>query len=545
MIGNATGSGAMERPGEVRWFRQVAETILLVALVFVYAGTPPPDVNEAHYLVKAKHCWDTTWCGRDVFLDSADAHAVFYRVFGWPTRWMSLPAVAWCGRVLTWVAVAWAWQRLSWSILPVPLMSVLSAAWFLMLNSVCHLAGEWAIGGFEAKALAYACVLWGVQALVRQRWNWVWIWLGAATAMHVLVGGWTMVAAAGVWLLSSTPRPTPRSMWPGLLAGSGLALAGLVPALALSTGVDVETATQANMIYVFQRLPHHLVFHAFAPTRLLLFGLLLIGWLAVSRRAWHCSSWLTVHRFALAALTIAIAGIAVDLLLYRNPVWAAKLLRFYWFRLADVAVPLAVSLAIPLALERGWSSRRRIARLLVVVAVVIPALWLGRVFVQHQRDFRPGGIVQSSPGGAWSHAQRIARYRSWQDVCRWIDQHTPPPARFLTPRNQQTFKWYAQRAEVACWKDIPQDQASIVQWWQTLSDIFPPAVAEHGLDAWSDEQLRELAERYQVDYIVVDRAYTHRGFGLPRVYPTSPQQEDWFEIYELRMGNGDVRGCAP
>jgi hypothetical protein len=248
----------------------------------------------------------------------------------------------------------------------------------------------------------------------------------------------------------------------------------------------------------------------------------------------RCEPWLWLHRFAQSALLIAVLGIMLDLLLLHNRPLAAELLRFYWFRLADVAVPLAVAMALPVALKRWQSQRVPAARYLWSVAILAPVLLLGNVFVEQQVDFRPGGIVQSSPPGASSSAQLAARCRSWQETCAWIADHTDPQSRFLTPRNQQTFKWYAQRAEVACWKDIPQDPAGIVAWWQLLREIYPPAVIERGLGAWSDEQLRAIAERQQVAYILVDRAYTKRRLGFPRVYPESPRDEGWFELYEVR-----------
>ncbi len=531
MISHATEPCRAEQTGNPSWHAHVAEVAVIVALILLVAGTPAPDVNEAHYLAKAKRYWDPGWCGPDIFLDSAAAHGAFYGLFGWPTRWLSLGAMTWCGRLGTWVLVAWAWQRLSWAILPSRYVSVLTAAWFLMLTRYGHLAGEWAVGGFEAKSVAYVCVFGGLRALALQRWAGGWAWFGAATAMHVLVGGWSMVAAALAWLLSGPTRPALRCMGPGLLVGGGLALAGLLPAWRLSAGVAAATAAEANLIYVFGRLSHHLVFHLFAPRRLALFGSLLLAWVLLARLARRCEPWSRLHGFAVGALTISVLGIFLDLALLCDPTWAARVLRFYWFRLSDVAVPLVVSLAVPLVLRR-WESRGHWAvRALWAAAVLAPMLLLGSLYVDQQRDFRPGGIVQSSPRGAWTDRQQTARYRAWQDACRWIDQHTEPHARFLTPRHQQTFKWYAQRAEVACWKDIPQDASSIVAWWRLLHEIYPPAVVERGLGAWSDERLLEIVQREQVDYIVVDRGATRRRLGFPRLYPASPREEGWFEVY--------------
>ena len=88
-----------------RW-RAVGETLLLLTLFFVYAGDPPPMVNEAHYLVKAKNFWQPDWCASDLFASSEKAHATYYTLFGWPTLFLSLETTAWLGRVVGWLVLA-------------------------------------------------------------------------------------------------------------------------------------------------------------------------------------------------------------------------------------------------------------------------------------------------------------------------------------------------------------------------------------------------------------------------------------------------------
>ncbi len=109
-----------------RW--ALLETLLVLAVFACHGACLPPDINEPHYLAKAKHFWNPAWCPLDFFLNSADAHQVFYVTFGWLTLWLPLPAVAWVGRIITWAVQAWGWRRLSVAIIPRPGMAVLSAA---------------------------------------------------------------------------------------------------------------------------------------------------------------------------------------------------------------------------------------------------------------------------------------------------------------------------------------------------------------------------------------------------------------------------------
>ena len=86
------------------WF--LLEIICLVLVFWLTHGNSPPDVNEAHYLTKAKHYWNPAFCPDDFFLSSADAHLVFYWVCGWLTLFFDLETVAWVGRAFSWVLLA-------------------------------------------------------------------------------------------------------------------------------------------------------------------------------------------------------------------------------------------------------------------------------------------------------------------------------------------------------------------------------------------------------------------------------------------------------
>jgi hypothetical protein len=57
--------------------------LTVVTAIFAAAGAwPTPDTNEAHYLSKARHAFDPSWGGGDFFLESREAHGVFYRLLG-------------------------------------------------------------------------------------------------------------------------------------------------------------------------------------------------------------------------------------------------------------------------------------------------------------------------------------------------------------------------------------------------------------------------------------------------------------------------------
>ena len=77
----------LERPRDrsSRW-PAVGEVTLIFFIFFVQGAWAAPEVNEPHYLSKARHYWDAGWCANDFFCNSADAHQVFYWTVGWLSR---------------------------------------------------------------------------------------------------------------------------------------------------------------------------------------------------------------------------------------------------------------------------------------------------------------------------------------------------------------------------------------------------------------------------------------------------------------------------
>jgi hypothetical protein len=530
---NSSAPTAEAIPAEPRLCWIVLEVVLILLVFFLYAGGPPPDVNEAHYLAKAKHYWDPSWCPDDRFLDSADAHLVFNWTFGWLTLYFSLPIVAWIGRGLTWTLLAWAWRRLSYALVPWPVASVLSASLMILFSQRCHMAGEWIVGGVEAKGFAFVLVILGMEAIVRNRWRRVWLLLGAAASFHVLVGGWSVIAAGLALLVQRKDRPPLLPLVPWLAGGFLLALPGLAPAVALTWDIDPDIVRQANVIYVFRRLSHHLVLHklpAFYIVRHI--GLALV-WCALVYALRREQAQRRLHAFVAGAVLIALTGAIVDFATRGDPAMAARLLRYYWFRLSDAVLPMGVALASIGAIQFINRRRPAVAQWCLVVAASIAAFNLAATMLVRRHDPRPRADLQTLPGNPLDAGRTRANFHQWLRACHWIATHTEPDDRFLTPRWQQTFKWYAGRSEVVNWKDVPQDAKTLVEWWARYREVYPYEVVQQGLASHGEQHIIELARKHDAQYILIDRHHSQRRLGLPRVYPTPWQPDATYEIYRI------------
>jgi hypothetical protein len=367
------------------------------------------------------------------------------------------------------------------------------------------------------------------------------------------------VALGIAWLVVGRKQVSFLKLAPALLGSLALAAIAIVPALTLSYGADAATVQEANRIYVFERLDHHLAFHRFEPSNVIRQALLAVAWGWFAWRACRSNrltdplpydrSLTNLHAVVLGGVAIALAGIAIDQggVVYANvqglskvelQTLSAPLLKYYWFRLSDALLPIGVALAIGQWLASALRRESATGSLALIVALLAVGANLGEIGYRRSQHRLPGSFLQPRPmeGTAVRSSANFSsrdQFDNWRRACNWAADNTPRDAKFLTPRRQQTFKWYAGRAEVACWKDVPQDAAAIVAWKQTLAEIFPAGAVDADLAYHRDAELVALARRHGAAYILIDRTRSGRPVGLPLAYPQMPGENRTYAIYRV------------
>ena len=442
--------------------------LLIFAVFFLHGAWPVPDVNETHYLSKAKHYWNPDWCRHDFFLNTPDAHEVFCWSFGWVTKWLTMDATAWLGRLLTWALLAWSWRRLSWAMLPRNWLAVLSAALFVALNENAHMAGEWVVGGVEAKGFSYVLVFLGFEAVTARPLESslavARTCFGNACDCGGVVDRCRRRGLVGVESRRATDvaldvaRPDRR-----IRVGT----TGLVVCGGASRGVDPQIAAEANQIYVCAPAtpsngrPIQGRFSQPAPD--------VVGRVAVaadSRENRRCRTPVPLDcehgNFADAHRLWVCVFVALE-----SDLGQCACCGFTGSACPTRGVPMGVAL-IGLRFWRQLAeSRPRAGRLWMAGIILAMAINLAA-----QGSHLPLDMVWSGAPPVVPRSDKSMVYADWRDVCKWAGEHTTADALFITPRMACTFRWYAGRGEVVTWKDIPQNAAGIVAWWGRLTDLF-------------------------------------------------------------------------
>jgi len=496
------------------WERVLAEVrpvLILWAMLSLWSlmRTWIPAVNEPHYLCKAKHWWDPTWCARDFFLGSSNPHLVYYLTFGWLTKYFSLTETALIGRAVGLLLVAIGWRGLAQAFLPRFSSQCLALSLFLLCQAIVNFSGEWLIGGTESKVLSYGFALIALALTMNDRPVYAAAFLGLATAYHPLVGVWITLCVCGVLFCWRLRRPDFRPM-PHLWIGAAVAwltcsLPGLIPAiLTLAEPVDAHTRYAGDYLQVYYRLSHHLDPMKFAWWRYVAYAVMMAG-CVFGYRGWQSQQPIELQRrraqliFGVLLFSLLVAAVGVLLGLRFGPPaemplfkLRLKLLKFYPFRVFDLLVPLIFSI-----FAANWAaqklaannrSERRIRSALNALAFV--GLIAGLMLPFSDRD---------------SSRMSPEKKDAWLQACRWIRANTDADALFLTPNRSWAFKWFAQRAEYVSFKDCPQEASGIVEWNERLTTLRTWAESNYDDRYYSNREVSELIRLTGITHAVVDR----------------------------------------
>lgn len=572
---------------------RILDWLVSLVTIFLCVGTPPPGINESHYIPKAKRVWDVSFAsGRDIFLDSNDSHFLASCLAGNLAKHYELETVAWIGRLSSWLLLSIAWSRftraLRW---PWIVHCLLLPAWVLAVR-YGHWAGEWFVGGYEAKSLAYPFVLLALAMVVEDRWSMVWIFLALAIALHPVVGGWALITVIPVMILQPGQSANLRRRIVPIAVSIAIGTIGVLPALSGLGSTDSEGNFSAARVHVFSRLAHHMCPRFFDVERWMAGGVTLttflsLSWVWLKRNGCFSTESKLIDRLralsvnaegklllvACFAIGVSAAGWIIDIVGYltHQTTLSAKLLRFYFFRWSDVVVPLAICVLLGRWLTK-WCFLYGDTNLQTqcMLGTVQMRFSLAHVS-QAGRVTLPSIVVLTFAVGVWhwrhdnssmiSAADRWmlekpgpfpvrfdespedpllpARYRDWLAVCDWIKKNSPRDSLWFTPKHQQSFKWYAQRAEVVSWKDVPQDNASILEWYRRIQESDDPRVltcaprknSKGEFRGWTTDEFIELAKKYRFNWILVDRTYQDLPPLLELKYPIEIDNRSFAVFY--------------
>jgi len=385
----------------------------------------------------------------------------------------------------------------------------------LLLGVALAIGFAWLDHGVEANrflgngpimppTFAHALILFGIAAIVRQRWNLAFALAGGVALVHLQIGAVWLLVLAGVAARAGVLRQ-PRRWLPGLVCAVVITSPALLDAWALLHEGLVNGIARTDDVAF--RMPQHFEFRASRVAAVLVyFGAFVALW-----RRWRAQGDARAARLRplLWITSVLMALTALHYLDYYalHTGWIARLqlLRLSLF------VPVLAAFAL-LAAPRAPMERRE--RWPVALAVVLAVATLGSGWARHEPPTLRIRDDSQAP-------------TDWADVTRWI-RANGPQGLYVTPPGQIGFAAWSDRSTLVEFKINPDGGAGLAEWLHRLDAVtahqLPPASTRRDvageLDAayarMAPEGFRALQRDYGVRTAVVPATSPLQGRELYR-----------------------------
>ena len=213
----------------------------------------PLSGGENQYLGFAKQFMNPDWIQNSFSLNEfPGTRLLFQYLFGWPLNFIDIEEAALVYRCLNYILISFPLALIAKKLKLKLFETALVIQVFCTGQSL--LGGEWMIGTFEPKTIAYVFFLWAFYFYLIGKYYRLVIMAALACYFHIIVGGWFLIGLAFVALWQAN--------WKQLIRPAIVFLLLIAPFLYYLRPLFLNTAEEgnpsANFIYVYYRLPHHL-----------------------------------------------------------------------------------------------------------------------------------------------------------------------------------------------------------------------------------------------------------------------------------------------
>ena len=357
---------------------------------------------------------------------------------------------------------------------------------------------------FQPRMLAFALGAWAIAAYLRGKGMAALAFVAAAFVLHPTTALWF-----GIWLgaaLVATERPWRRPI------GALTALAALAGVWAVTAGPlrghlahmdPVWASAMAGKDYIFPsewKASFWLVNLAYLPVAGAIYALRRSRGLAQPREWGLIAGGGVLVALFLLSCVFMMRGVALALQLQTS--------RMFWMLDFLAAIYIAWCLA-------ETAASRTVRRAIVVAAIAVAAA---------------RGVFVWSVEHAGSPIVRIALPQdNWTDAMQWISRATPPDAHVLADPGHA---WkYGTSVRVSGERDVYLEEVKDLALALYSRDVAVDRLARihdaRNFDTLAASRLQELAGRYDLDYLVVERdvelplAYRNEQFRVYFLQPTS------------------------
>ena len=468
----------------------------LLASILLLAPSlgPVPSSNENAYLLLMAQQWDPTLLARDwTFAAPVYSHLIFSFLFGSLTVPFSMEAAGWIGRILSWLLILIALVRLGRHFdIPPWMISLSIFLWLLYQQS--PVGGEFVLGTFEAKSVAYIFLFFSLAELAQGKDLLGSFLLGLCFTFHGVVGMWALLGVGLSVLFLRYPLARLVKMAACVLVAAAPGLIIIWPTISGSWSFTQEQAK----FFALEAAPFHLDPMSF-PKRdvFALLSLFFFDWLyfrsAASNKALRFLNYFLIFLglFSLLGLIARLAGY------YR-------FLFYFPFRLFPIFVPLFFFFSLMSVCQHNVFARpagRKLLAVGILALLCLPSA-VGELIDQTKR-----------------HYGYFTQYYDWDDLQRtfiWVSANTPKDSIIILPPWRKESFYLTKRATIAHWASPRMDRFK--EWQERIRALLGDFSVEdeHLGRKWenhynqlSETDIASIVEKYGGDYLISEGSYSY------------------------------------
>lgn len=464
----------------------------LLGAVFLFVGKPVPYSNEYSYLLRLRKVYDANFLANDItFSTPANEYWLFDHIFGLLTFVFSIEIIGWIGRFACWSILLFALMKLGkrWEI-PLWTISVSIFLWLYVGQSI--IADEWMFGDFEAKCVAYICLIFALDRFCDDENVLPAILLGLSFAFHPVIGLWGIAAAVPALLICR--RNIFQTLKITIIAGF-FALIGVIPLLQMRAE-SVEPTIENLKYFQLVKFPHHFDPFAWSRSAILLVCIMMFFCILIHTQIKRAKP----LEFLLAFLTTLGIFFVFGILFRIFNLY--ELMKYTPTRLFAVFIPLFFFYYLSKAYHQNLLQKPlQIALLLPIIFLM---LWNKVPLTGFEQAKSTFEIWKQSPDDT-------------ADAFVWLKRNTPQTAMVIAPPWRYDFWYLSERAEVVNYrKPIIAD---VGEWQARLDNLTGKAATENGFREdeemakfyfdISKETIDSLADKYKAEYFISETDYSY------------------------------------
>lgn len=466
--------------------------LVLLSAVFLFVGKPVPSSNEFSYLLRLKKLYDPSYLAHDItFSTPMNEYWLFDHIFGFPTLFVSIELVGWIGRLSCWSILLLALIKLGkrWEL---PLWMITTSLFLWLYVGQSLIADEWMFGGFEAKCVAYICLIFALDRFCDEKDVSSAILLGLAFAFHPVIGLWGIAAGIPAFFIT---RPNIFQTLKVVLITGVFSLVGVIPLLQMRTD-SIEPTIENLKYFQLVKFPHHFDPFSWSRSEVVLVFVLMIFCAVIHLQLKN----LKPSKFLFAFLTILAVFFTAGIAFRAFNVY--ELMKYTPTRLFAVFIPLFFLFYLSKAYQQD------LLRKPLQIAMILPIILLS--------------IWNAIPNRGFYQAN--STYMAWNqnsdDMANgfiWLKNNTPQGALVIAPPWRYDFWYLSERAEIVNYRK--PIISNIGEWQTRLDSLIGKANPENGYR--EDEELanfyfeinqatiESVAVKYNADYLISETDYAY------------------------------------